>query len=200
MALVVIVAVFAVVQLTRSTGGSPKGPPGGAAPVPGVLAATPVTGHVTGQVPAACHERKAGNGQPLPDPACTPGVISAAVTQDNLGRTICRPGYTKTVRPPSSDTGAYKRKVMTVYHEPGPPSDYEFDHLVSLELGGSNDVGNLWPERNDHPPGAANSKDPVENALNRAVCKHTVTLAAAQSAIATDWTTALARLGLPPVR
>ncbi|NJC73330.1 hypothetical protein HC031_26940 [Planosporangium thailandense] len=137
----------------------------------------------------------------MPDPVCTPGVVSTAVTQDNLSATICRSGYTKTVRPPASDTGAYKRKVMGAYHDSGPPGDYEFDHLVSLELGGSNDVGNLWPERNDHPPdGAINSKDPVENALHRAVCAHQVSLAAAQTAIATDWTMALATLGLPPVR
>ena len=40
------------------------------------------------------------------------------------------------------------------------------DHLVSLELGASNDAGTLWPERNDHPAGAINSKDLVDNALN----------------------------------
>ncbi|MGC9664961.1 hypothetical protein ACNTMW_00185 [Planosporangium sp. 12N6] len=205
-ALVVLVAVVAVIQLTHSRG-APRGAPppapgaGAPAPAPGALRATPVTGRVTGQVPADCHQRTAGNGQPLPDPVCTPGVVSTAVTQDNLASTICRPGYTQTIRPPSSDTGAYKRKAMAAYHDSRPPSDYEFDHLVSLELGGSNDIGNLWPEFNDHPPdGAANSKDPVENALNRAVCAHKVTLVAAQKAIATDWTTALATLGLPPVR
>jgi hypothetical protein len=36
----------------------------------------------------------------------------------------------------------------------------------------------------------------VENALHSAVCDRTVTLAAAQNAIATDWTTALKSLGL----
>jgi len=86
---------------------------------------------------------------------------------------------------------------MLAYREPGVLGDYELDHLVSLELGGSNDAGNLWPERNDHPAGGINSKDVVENTLNRAVCSHRVTLAAAQSAIATDWTTALADLHLP---
>lgn len=208
-ALLVLVVVVAVVQLSRSPRGA-QGPPAGvpsasgpapSGPVPGGLRATPVNGHVTGQVPADCHERRAGDGQPLPDPTCTPGVVSTAVTQANVSSTICRPGYTRTVRPPASNTGAYKRKIMAAYHDSGPPGDYEFDHLVSLELGGSNDVGNLWPERNDHPPdGAINSKDPVENALNRAVCAHKVTLAAAQAAIAADWTTALATLGLPPVR
>src|SRR6266508_1150033 len=95
-----------------------------------------------------------------------------------------------------ADRGVQK-KIMLAYREPGVLGDYELDHLVSLVLGGSNDAGNLWPERNDHPAGAINSKDLVENALNKAVCSHTVTLAAAQAAIATDWTTALATLGLP---
>lgn len=201
-ALLLLVVVVAVIQLTHRRGaptGAPTSAPTGAPP-PGGLKATPVTGKVTGEAPPACQERKAGNGQPLPDPTCTPGVISTAVTQDNLSSTICRSGYTATVRPPASNTGAFKRKIMTAYHEPGSASDYELDHLISLELGGSNDAGNLWPEHNDHPPGAINSKDPVENALNRAVCSHKVTLAAAQTAIATDWTTALAKLGLPPVR
>jgi hypothetical protein len=119
------------------------------------------------------------------------------VSQANLDSTICRSGYTKTVRPPKSDTELFKKKIMVSYHETGPLGDYELDHLVSLELGGSNDAGNLWPERNDHPAGAINSKDLVENALNKAVCTHRVTLVAAQTAIASDWTTALARLGLP---
>jgi len=52
--------------------------------------------------------------------------------------------------------------------------------------------------RNDNPSGAINSKDPVENALNKAVCSGKVTLSAAQAAIAADWTTALSRLGCHP--
>ena len=68
----------------------------------------------------------------------------------------------------------------------------ELDHLVSLELGGSNDATNLWPES----PPTPNPKDKVENALNAAVCDGRVTLAAAQDAIASDWLTAEAKLGL----
>ena len=59
----------------------------------------------------------------------------------------------------------------------------ELDHLVSLELGGSNDASNLWPEA----PPSPNPKDEVEGALNSAVCDGQVTLAAAQDAIAADW-------------
>ena len=66
------------------------------------------------------------------------------------------------------------------------------DHLVPLELGGSNDATNLWQESLPTP----NPKDKVENALNVAVCDGRVKLAAAQAAIATDWLTAEKKLGL----
>ena len=66
------------------------------------------------------------------------------------------------------------------------------DHLVPLELGGSNDATNLWPESLPTP----NPKDKVENALNAAVCDGRVKLAAARAAIAADWLTAEKKLGL----
>ena len=63
---------------------------------------------------------------------------------------------------------------------------YEVDHLVSLELGGSNDQKNLWPEPYDPRPGA-HEKDLAENHLHRAVCSGEMTLSEAQRAIASDW-------------
>jgi Excalibur calcium-binding domain len=73
---------------------------------------------------------------------------------------------------------------MAAYGDPGPASVYEYDHLVSLELGGAvNDPRNLWPE-----PGASpNLKDSVENALHRMVCDGQMQLAQAQRIIATGW-------------
>jgi hypothetical protein len=78
-------------------------------------------------------------------------------------------------------------------------ADYEEDHFVPLELGGNpTDPGNLWPEpRYDDGSGHTSyDKDHVENALKKAVCNGTVTLADAQNAIITNWTTALSSLGL----
>jgi hypothetical protein len=65
---------------------------------------------------------------------------------------------------------------------------------VPLEVGGDpNDPRNLWVE-----PGASpNPKDAVESKLHQLVCDGTVPLAEAQEAIAADWTTALATLGVP---
>ncbi|MGI8334835.1 hypothetical protein ACRYCC_33195 [Actinomadura scrupuli] len=149
-------------------------------------------GHVTYTThPAGCHVRGNSPTTLLPDPSCTPGGIDPKVTQANLSSTICKSGYTATVRPPSSDTGKAKRLLYSAY---GIPADEksELDHQVSLELGGDNDIANLWPEVGKIP----NPKDAVENRLHRAVCAGTVTLAAAQRAIATDWIHAERDLGL----
>ena len=72
---------------------------------------------------------------------------------------------------------------MAAYGDRGSAHDYEYDHLVSLELGGAdNDARNLWPE-----PGASpNPKDAIENALHRMVCDGQVRLAEAQRIIATS--------------
>jgi hypothetical protein len=59
----------------------------------------------------------------------------------------------------------------------------ELDHLVPLELGGSNDTTNLWVEAGPLP----NPKDAVEDALNREVCDGTLSLRAAQREIAQNW-------------
>ena len=63
---------------------------------------------------------------------------------------------------------------------------YEVDHFIPLELGGSNDIKNLWPEPADPAPGF-HEKDVVENYLHSQVCNGTMTLGEAQKFIATDW-------------
>jgi len=136
-----------------------------------------------------CRTRAGGQ---LPDPRCTPGSVDPAVTQADIGSTICRSGYTEGVRPPESQTSHAKYDVAYPAYRIPDRDTGELDHLVSLELGGSNDITNLWPEVGPLP----NPKDKVENALHRAVCDGRVRLAAAQRAIAINWRTAEARLGL----
>ncbi|MBO1416933.1 hypothetical protein J0670_20265 [Streptomyces sp. FH025] len=134
---------------------------------------------------------------PLPDPSCTPGAYNPDVTQATIGQTICVSGWTATVRPPTSYTNALKTQQIAQYgYADTNLSDYEEDHLVPLELGGApRDPRNLWPEpRYGNQP--AQSKDSVETKLKNAVCGGRVSLDAARSAIAGDWTTALSRLGL----
>jgi hypothetical protein len=138
--------------------------------------------------PGTCHYRTAANDQTLPDPNCTPGAISPKVTQDTLVTTICRTGYTKSIRPPEAISEIEKHENAAAYGYSGSLRHVEYDHLVPLELGGDpNDPRNLWIE-----PGASpNPKDGVESRLHELVCEGKVPLAAAQEAIATDWTTAL---------
>ena len=133
-----------------------------------------------------CTYLPAADGQALPDPDCTPGAIDPAVTQANIGTTICVPGYTSTVRPSSSETRPHKLDSAADYVTD--PHEQEYDHLISLQLGGANATSNLWVQPSG---GIPNEKDVVERRLNRMVCAGEITLAEAQHRIAADWTTAL---------
>ncbi len=120
----------------------------------------------------------------LPDPKCTPGAIDPAVTQDNIDSTICVSGYTKTVRPPVSITEPQKLESMKAYGFTDSPSNYEFDHLIPLEIGGApDDMRNLWPE----PHSTSFTKDGLENYLHDQVCSGNMKLETAQQEIATNW-------------
>lgn len=123
--------------------------------------------------PGSCHVRGL-----LPDPACTPGKVDPALTVAD----VCPHLGTAVVRNVSQAT---KDEVRSLYGDNRPG---EIDHLISLELGGSNDPSNLWPEDGKIP----NPKDAVENRLHRWVCAapSAARLKAAQQAIRTDWTTA----------
>lgn len=132
----------------------------------------------------------------LPDLSRTPGAINPAITQDNIGRTICNHhGWsTKKIRPPARYTNALKRKQLVAWHyQDGNLRSYEEDHLISLEIGGSpTDPKNLWPQAYAGQWGAR-IKDKLEVRLNRLVCSGTITLHEAQSAISTNWIEAYKR-------
>lgn len=106
-----------------------------------------------------------------------PGTLNADVTQATIGSTICVRGWTATVRPPVSYTNELKLEQMRAYGETGPPSGYQEDHLISLELGGDpTDPKNLWPE----PYPRAADVDRIENELNAEVCVGRISLAEGQ--------------------
>jgi hypothetical protein len=107
----------------------------------------------------------------------TPGVVNPDVTQATISATICVRGWTKTVRPPTEYTSHLKIEQMRKYGLTGSPSDYQEDHLISLELGGNpTDPRNLWPE----PYPRAADVDKIENDLNDAVCSGRMSLDEAQ--------------------
>lgn len=161
--LVVALGVWVVLHGTSSTPSSTQQPTG-AAPHWGVQTKT-----------SGCVARA-----DLPDSACTPGAIFANVTKTQ----VCTPGYATSVRDVPQSV---KEKVYAEYgiakHQPG---QYEVDHLVSLQLGGSNDIANLWPEAANPMPGF-HQKDLVENYLNSQICSGAISLQTAQVEIATNW-------------
>src|SRR5258708_6190452 len=169
--------------------------PGHAAISPTAPAATPVTGalqqiadegtvtYTETLAPGQCHARDSGK---LPDPACTPGSLDPGVPQATTRLTICVRGWTATIRPPSSETTILKHDVAYPAYSVPPGTISELDHLVPLELGGSNDITNLWPEAGAVP----NAKDPVENDLRADGFAGELTLVTAQAAIAADRETA----------
>jgi len=224
--LLVILAVAVVAYVVnRSESGSGSGPgSGSAAPVAasggrssGVrssTAADPGTGGTSSlpfgagpqshytvqpQPPAgSCHYRHEG-AYPLPDRACTPGARNPRVTQANLKTTICRSGYSSDIRPPVDVTGREKAANVRSYGYTGSTTTGEYDHLISLQLGGDpNDARNLWVEPNDRAGATStnNSKDTVENAAHDAICSGRLTLEEVQVGIAANWVTLGRRLGI----
>jgi hypothetical protein len=115
-----------------------------------------------------------------PDASCTPGTVFATVTTDQA----CTPGYTTTVRhvPQSVKDEVYAEYGITSHSS----WQYEIDHLIPLELAGSNALSNLWPEPAVPQPGF-HEKDQVENYLHRQVCSGSMSLSDAEHAIASDW-------------
>ena len=148
---------------------------------------------VTGTQQMSCFARAHGM---LPDPACTPGSVG-----ETRAAAVCNAGFEHQHRP--SGTLTPKRTAMKAYHLTDADLPHtEYDHLVPLSLGGSNDVTNLWPEVSDLPgQGFHNSKDGVELRVWRWVCtapedQRQARLSAAQWQMANSWPGALKRFGL----
>jgi hypothetical protein len=94
---------------------------------------------------------------------------------------ICTPGYAKSMRSVAQTT---KEKVYVAYGILSRKNgEYAIDHLISLQLGGSNEIKNLWPLAAE----PKSKKDKVENYLHAQVCDGKMPLKDAQTAIATNW-------------
>jgi hypothetical protein len=122
---------------------------------------------------------------PLPDRRCSPGAYYSRLTKS----VICSPSFR---------TGPIRNVPVSIKHQVEAayglkPRSYgstlEIDHIISLELGGSNDPSNLYPERATFADGSPgfHVKDKLENAAHRAVCAGTIGLRAAQRQIAGNW-------------
>jgi hypothetical protein len=122
---------------------------------------------------------------PLPDRRCSPGAYYSKLTK----RVLCSPSFR---------TGPIRNVPLSVKHQvevaygmaPRPyGSTLEIDHIISLELGGSNDPRNLYPQKATFPDGSPgfHVKDKLENAVHRAVCAGRIGLRTAQRRIAGNW-------------
>ncbi len=149
---------------------------GGAASVPALVAAGGTVLLAPRTKAARC---KLG---PSPDRACSPGAYSSGLTT----AVICSPSFrTSTIRNvPQSEKFAVEREygLAPAYYG----RSLEIDHIVSLELGGSNDIANLFPERANADPGY-HVKDRLENRLHDLVCSGAIALRTAQERIASNW-------------
>ncbi len=115
-----------------------------------------------------------------PDPECTPGAIFENVTKEE----ICVPGYSRLARDVSS---AKKESIYAAYGITSrSPGQYKIDHLISLQLGGSNETANLFPKAAEPRPGF-HEKDGIENYLHAQLCGGTITLHEAQVLISRHW-------------
>lgn len=121
----------------------------------------------------------------LPDRRCSPGAYYSKLTKSVL----CSPSFR---------TGPIRNVPVSVKHQVEAAyglkpraygSTLEIDHIVSLELGGSNDPMNLYPERATFADGSPgfHLKDKLENATHRAVCAGSISLRSAQRQIAGNW-------------
>jgi hypothetical protein len=114
----------------------------------------------------------------------TPGSVITRVSKQ-----FCRPGWASKHR---HVTKAMRLRVAKRYGVRYTPKLYETDHLIPLELGGSNKITNLWPEPYRRTSGARR-KDRLENTLHSLVCAGKLGAYTAQRAIAVNWIAAYAK-------
>ena len=129
-----------------------------------------------------------------PDRACSPGAYDGTRTAAVLCDKAFHTGDVRAV------SEGLKHQVEVEYGlEPKRyGSTLEIDHIISLELGGSNDIANLFPEKANAHPGYR-VKDTLENKVHDLVCAGKMTLAAARNGIARNWQALYKKVyGKPP--
>lgn len=170
--LVVVAMLMLTAAATRACGG-PYGPPAASA------------------TPSATASAFAVAGGPCVQSGQVYCVVNAQVTQATIRTTICRSGWTKTVRPPASYTDQLKIDQLQKEGLASDPATarlmaprYEEDHRLPLELGGDpRDPHNLSPE----PHSGSYAKDADETAYKNKVCNGELPLLAAQDQFIARW-------------
>ncbi len=119
---------------------------------------------------------------PNPDRRCSPGAYYSKLTKAVICSSSFHTGSIRNV--PQSEKYAVETEYGMAEKLYG--RTLEIDHIISLELGGSNDIANLYPERASPAPGY-HVKDKLENKLHSLVCSGQMTLSSARVGIASNW-------------
>jgi hypothetical protein len=119
----------------------------------------------------------------LPDRSLTPGVARLVDLTD-----ICKAESDEEDLDPAVPSAMQKK----VFYEYGVSSDrqgqdFQVDYLINPQLGGTNDIHNLWPQPYNSAEWNAKAKDALERHLHQMVCERKLDLAEAQRDISTNW-------------
>ncbi len=127
-----------------------------------------------------------GTVRAIPDPRLTPGAARAVSASD-----VCTVSYSDDAQLlPAS----IQQRVLQEYGMAGAQAQgYELDYLISPQLGGTDDIRNLWPEPESSTAWNAGAKDALESRLHQLVCQGKINVATAQRDLATDWISAYKR-------
>jgi len=119
----------------------------------------------------------------IPNLRLTPGAVLRIDEKDVCAE--ASPGKAKFI------PAAMGQKVFAEYgiHSPQPRA-YELDYLIAPELGGSDDIRNVWPQPYSAAVWNSHVKDALEDRLHELVCSDQVSLATAQHDIAVNWVSA----------
>jgi hypothetical protein len=134
-----------------------------------------------------------------PASAQRPSMLDERVTQQNIGATICRPGYAETVSPPFDDLMEHKDRLLAERGiDPDRGTRYALDRRVPIVLGGSPDA----PDNLDLLPWVGHRgerrKALLTAKLKRCVCEGRMSLSEAQAAIAGNWSAHYTGFGSAP--
>ncbi len=123
---------------------------------------------------------------PVPDPRLTPGFARPVSKSE-----VCTVRYSDDTRVVPASV---RRMVFEEYRLTGRQlQGYELDYLISPQLGGTDDIRNLWPEPEAIAEWNMRDKDALEARLYQLVCQGTIDLSTAQRDLATDWISAYKR-------
>jgi hypothetical protein len=122
-----------------------------------------------------------------PDLKLSPGASNPEANK----AVICTVGYTAGVDAHGAKVRdvpeSLKQKIYDEYKIDRKSDRFEIDHIISLQLGGSNDPKNLWPQSYTTKPYNAYMKDDLENKMKKLICDGKITQDQAQKEISTDW-------------